>query len=197
MSVPNSDEVIITKGKADGYIFRAPKGTKFDDLKTPNVALPDTFVGLGYINDEGIVESFSMDSEEKKDMNGTTVKVVKTSRSKTYQFTLMQTSDDTLKVVYGDDNVITNSGLREVKDNANGAVDSLYCLWFVTGETETDIEYTRVFIPNGAVSEIGDVTWLGTDIKQYQVTIAAQPDAESNTAYMYTQTFKKSTTAGA
>lgn len=191
-TVNNSDEVIITKGKADGYTFRAKKGTPFDSLKDPSKALPEAFRGLGYITDDGIVESFSMDSEEKKDMNGTTVKVLRTSRSKSYKFTLMQTNAETLKVVYGDDNVVVgDDGLRSVTDNAKGTADSLYALWFITDETETEIEYTRVFIVNGSISEVGDIVWLGTDIKKYEITIAAQPDENGNTAYMYTRKVKK------
>ena len=191
-AVNNSDEVIITKGKADGYIFRAKKGTSFAELKDSSKALPETFRGLGYITEDGITESFSMDSEEKKDMNGTTVKVLRTSRSKSYKLTLMQTNAETLKVVYGDDNVVTETdGLISVTDNAKGTADSLYALWFITGETETEIEYTRVFIVNGSVSEVGDIVWLGTDIKKYEITIAAQPDEKGNTAYMYTKKVKK------
>lgn len=64
----NTDNVSSAKGVKGGYIFRAPVGTDLPtDINTP---LDHAFKVLGFISEDGYVESLETDSEDIVDMNG-------------------------------------------------------------------------------------------------------------------------------
>ena len=53
----DAENVGIGKGNPNGYAWVAPKGTKLPvDAKE---AIPDGFVSLGYVNDEGVVKQLA------------------------------------------------------------------------------------------------------------------------------------------
>lgn len=188
----NAGAVVIAKGKASGYAFYAPEGTVI--AADPSAELDKACLPLGYVSSDGIANAFKTDSDDKKDLNGDVVATVRTSRSETFKFSLMQTDDNTLKIVYGQDNVSTDatSTVRTVKHNGNTGASHAYVFRLVTKDTDTDQELTDIVVPNGVVDSVDDITYSGTDIVTYKLTIKALPDASGNTAYMYTKTVKKS-----
>jgi hypothetical protein len=188
----DSTKVNVMKGDAAGYAFRAAKGTA---LPTDPAArtLAAAYVGLGYINSDGIVNSFSSDSDEQQDLNGTTVVTLKTSYSETFQFVLMESNEEAFKTFFGDGNVTTaeeksegGNDIRVVKHNSDFDGLAVYVFRMITAEDTDSIEYTDVCIPLGKVTERGDVTMSGTSLFTLDVTVSCQPDANGNTAYMYT-----------
>ena len=53
----DAENVGIGKGNPNGYAWVAPKGTKLPvDAKE---AIPDGFVSMGYVNDEGVVKQLA------------------------------------------------------------------------------------------------------------------------------------------
>ncbi len=188
----DSSNVGVMKGDATGYAFRAPKGTALiTDPKTRTVA--DPYKGLGYINSDGIVNSFSSDTEDEPDMNGTTVVTLKTSYAETFKFTLMEKNEEAFKTFFGDSNVITDatSKIRTISHNSNFDALNVYLFRCISGETSTEYEYTDVSIPLGKVTERGDITISGTGLFMMEITVSCQPDAKGNTAYMTTATVTK------
>ena len=74
----STDNVSSTKGVRGGYIFVAPAGTALPtDYST---ALPSAFKCLGFISEDGYVETVDSDSEDLTDMNGDLMDSPQTSR---------------------------------------------------------------------------------------------------------------------
>lgn len=64
----NQANVSSAKGVKGGYIFSAPEGTALPtDIKTP---LDPAFKCLGFISEDGYVETVDEDSDDIPDMNG-------------------------------------------------------------------------------------------------------------------------------
>ena len=113
----NVANVSSAKGVKGGYIFTAPAGTALPtDYKT---ALPAAWKCLGYISEDGYVETLDTDSEDIKDMNGDLMASPQTSRVESAQLTLAEIKAATLKVMYGSDNVKDEEGMITVKHNGN------------------------------------------------------------------------------
>lgn len=177
----NVANVTAGKPKIGGAVFRAPAGTTAPtDAVT---ALADTFKDLGYCSEDGVVNANSPSMENIKAWGGDTVLVVQEEKEDTFQFTLIEfLNPEVKKAVYGDDNVTgsLSTGLT-VKANADEPGESV---WVIDMVMHGDVA-TRFVIPNGKVSEVGDVTFTDNEAVGYEVTITATPDSSGQTHYEY------------
>lgn len=179
--VNNTENVSTGKPKIGGYAFRAPVGTT---LPTDAVtALDKAFVCMGFINEDGVTNSNSPESSDIKDWGGTTVMSVQSARPDTYKFVLIESkSTETLKTVYGDDNVTGDleTGIT-IKANNDELESKSYVFEMVmSGDTKK-----RTVLPNAKVTAIGDVVYKSTDAIAYEVTLSCAADSEGNTHYEY------------
>ena len=87
-----------------------------------------------------------------------------------------------LKAVYRSDNVTgsLSSGVT-VKANAKEAESGVWAIELVLNNNTVK----RIVIPDGKISEIGDITYSDTDAVGYEITITAIPDTSGNTHYEY------------
>ena len=92
------------KPKVGGSLFRAPAGTDLPDDAT--TALAPAFKCLGYVSDEGVTNSTSIDSEEVKAWGGDTVLTPQTGKTDAFQLALLESLNvEALKAYFGDENV--------------------------------------------------------------------------------------------
>lgn len=168
------------KPKVGGAIYSAPLGTTLPtDAKSE---LDPAFKGLGYVNEDGLRNNNSPESETVKAWGGDTVLTVQTAKEDSFSFTLIEaTNVDVLKEVYGSDNV---SGPLEtgitIKANSKNLEPHALVIDMVL---QTAIK--RIVIPNGKVSEIGEIAYIDNDAIGYPTTIQAMPDDNGNTHYEY------------
>lgn len=177
----NKSNVSVGKPKIGGAIWRAPSGTALPTNAT--TALGSSFVCLGYISEDGVVNGANVNTSEIKAWGGDTVLVANNGRNDTYQFTMIETLNaEANKVVYGDDNVSGNiaTGLA-ISANAKDLGEHVYV---IEQELNGSVK-KRTCIPAGRVSNIGDITYKDDTAIGYQVTITALPDASENTHYDY------------
>ncbi len=179
----NTGSVSASKPKVGGAIFRAPLGTT---LPTDAVtALAEAFKNLGYVSEDGVTNSNSPESENIKEWGGSTVLTVQTGKEDTFSFKLIESlNPEVQKAVYGDDNVTgtPDTGMT-VKANAKEQAASA---WVIDMELNGGY-FRRIVIPEAAVSEVGEITYVGTDAIAYDLTLSAALDASENTHYEYTQ----------
>lgn len=156
-----------------GGVFTAAVGTTLPT--TADATLNVAFVDLGYVSEDGITESQEADvTDIVAWQNGDVVRKVQTSHDLTYELTLIETKDDVLSSFYGP----LSSGVVEVTGDQLGRKS--WVIDVVDGEHDI-----RVVIPEGQVTERGEVTYANGEAISYPLTITAYPDNSGVKAYIY------------
>lgn len=177
----NAANVSAGKGVKGGYIFSAPTGTTLPtDIET---TLDPAFKCLGFISDEGYVESVSEDTNDITDMNGDLMDSSNSNRVESAQVTFAEIKAETLKRQYGEKNVIDEDGLISVKHNSDSHPTFAYVLELVLKNSRR----WRKVVPMGQSSELDDLTIASTELCQRPITIKYLTDEQGNTCYDYYQ----------
>lgn len=167
------------KGVSGGYIYTAPTGTT---LPTDVTTKLDTkFKVLGFISEDGFVETIEEDSDDLVDMNGDVMDSTNSNRVESATLTLAEIKADALKAQYGEDNVTDVSGLITVKHNSNSHSTFAYVLELVLKNGRR----WRKVIPQAKTTELGDLTISSSELCQREMTIKYMPDSSGNTSYDY------------
>lgn len=177
----NAQNVSVAKPKVGGAIFVAPLGTALPTDAT--TALNAAFENVGYISEDGVVNTNSPDTDTIKEWGGASVGKIDNGKDDTWQFTMIEALNPTaLKLVYGADNVSgTLAAGITVKANSNEQEDvALVIDMILKGGA-----LKRVVLPSASVSEVGEVPYAATSAIGYQTTLLATPDEDGNTHYEY------------
>lgn len=181
MATGTVTNVSVGKPGVSGSVAIAPLGTTLPTDAT--TALGNAFTYLGYVSEDGVTNSNSPESDTGKAWGGDIVIAFQTGKEDTFTFTLIESLNaDVLKSVYGDDNVSGTlaTGL-EVSASAADAEELVYVIDMVM----RDGAQKRIVIPDGKLTELGDIVYADEDIVGYEETITAFPDASGNTHYEY------------
>lgn len=181
MANNDSSLASVAKPVAAGAISSGTTKTTLPTDATTNLATG--FVKLGYVSEDGLTNGIDTDVENIKAWGGDTILTVRTSRTETFKFTLVQALDvDVLKEVYGQDNV-TGDLTTGITVKHNGK--ELPRRAFVIDMLMTGNAVKRIVVPAGQVTEVGDVTYVDGTAVGYETTVTCFPDAQGNTVYEY------------
>lgn len=173
--------VSTTKGVSGGYVYSAASSeTAPTDIST---VLSANFHNLGFISEDGITESIETDSENMVDMNGDTVFVSSSSRTETVTLTLIEVKEAALKEIYGQSMVTTTTGAITVKHGTHTNSGRIYVFELVL----RDGRRWRQVIPNGQVTEIGEMKLASGELAGREITITCNVDSNGVSVYDYIQ----------
>lgn len=180
--MPTADKVTAGKPRTTGAIFRAPLGTTLPtDAST---ALAAAFKELGFASDEGLTNTPGSESTDIYAWGGTPVLNTLSEKSDEWAITLIESlNPEVLKTVYGDANVTVDSSGKTITVRAGA--DQLPNAVYVFDLALKGGALKRVVIPNGALSEIGEIVYKDDEPVGYKITIKAMDDGTGATHHEY------------
>lgn len=174
-----TDAKKVTTGKPmiGGAVHWAPLGTTLPTDAA--AALGNTFVDMGYISEDGVTNNNEREVEEIKAWGGDVVLTTQTGKKDSFGMTFIESlNESVLKRVYGDKNV--TGSLKDtltVKSNSSELEAGVWVIDMVLN----DGYIKRIIIPNGKVSEIGEISYTDSDVTGYECTITALPGTDGDT----------------
>lgn len=181
----NSQMVTAAKPRtAAGAVFSAPITAPVPT--DPFSELPDEYVSLGYLSEDGIVNGLETDSESITAFGGDTVLTIRTSTQETFVFRPIEKNEAVLAETWGQDNV------QLVEDPAVGkylvaahSADEAQPRHYVFELSLNGDRVERIVVPNGKVTEVGENNIVHNDAQGHELTISASTDTNGKTAYEY------------
>lgn len=176
----NSQNVSVGKPMAAGGIYSGDTdATLPTDAAT---ALSADFDGLGYVSEDGLTNTIEVDTENIVAWGGDTVLTVRTSRTETFQWQFIETNALVLAEVYGPENVTLGADdALTIIHNGKELPRRAYVFEILM----TGNKVKRIVVPNGQITETGDVVYVDGEAIGYEVTLSTYPDSDGNTVYEY------------
>ncbi|MDP9183847.1 MAG: hypothetical protein M3P04_13865 [Actinomycetota bacterium] len=130
------------------------------------------FTGLGYVGEDGVTEKRERSTDDIKAwQNAATVRTLITDSSLAYTFALLETTKATVELAYG--TTVTQTGVEGnyvIAPSTTGGRKS-FIIDIVDGAN-----LKRIYIPQGEITEVGDVVCASGEAIGYEVTVQTYPD---------------------
>lgn len=161
----------VNVGKPDtgvsGGVCSAPLGTELPENALD--ALAADFVNYGFISEDGLTETNEKSSDKIKAWGGRIVKNLQTDSSASFSFSFIESSNaDVLRAICGEDNVTVSGSSITAKFDLEQLPSRVWNFDVRDGDKRV-----RVSVPNGQITELGDVTYGDEDVIAYEVTVDA------------------------
>lgn len=152
----------------DEAFFGGPLGTL---LPTDAIdALDPNLKPHGWMGDDGFVNNIARDVTKHKDFGGDVIKTTQDNYEETIQVTCCESNPTVLRTVFGVDNVdVTFSGGHRkisIRHDSAPLPRQSYVVRVVDG-----VKTRMLVVPEGQVTEVGEITWLSSELVQYTLTI--------------------------
>ena len=164
-------DVKLGTGLATGMFYHAPAGTALPT--DPTDTLTSDWVHVGDVSDEGITLSIEKSTENLRNWANAVKRVILTEHSETIQAPIMDTTEEALKTVMGEDNVSNTDGVITVNLSSGKLPDEEAFLWVMKdGDDMIMIGCTRgqvsavesvTFAPGSAINWTPTITAMGED----------------------------------
>ena len=172
---------------AAGSVFVGPLGTPApaaaDDPAGATAVLDVDFIDLGDVADDGFTEKSDRKIVKKRNFGGKVVKVLQTEFGLEYMLTFLESVNaDVLKAIHGSKNVDTTAATSlhgtqiVVRKNAKRLPHLSWVIDTIDSSLGADEDHPaiyRTYIPDGQITDTGDVKIVHTDTIEYKVTIEA------------------------
>lgn len=178
-----ASNVTVGKPRVAGGIYRAPLGTTLPTDATTD--LGSAFEEMGYVSDDGVTNSLSPDVNILKAWGGDVVYATDNGKTDTFAMTLIETlKAAVLKAVHGTDNVTGTDAATGLATTVNND-PAEEAIWVIDMIQRGGI-LKRIVIPDGIITDIGDINYTDDDPSGFPITITCLADANSALHYEYT-----------
>jgi hypothetical protein len=163
-----SNEVQLGGGNATGMFYTAPAGTALPTY--PGEELAAAWTEVGDVDADGITFT-PRDSDTLKNWAGQPKRVIPGADPATIQAKVMDTTEDSLKTVFGEDNVIVTPATTDHGKLISIDMDSKpapAAFLFVMKDGD---DMKILGTSNGLVSELADVAFKNDEAIEWDVTI--------------------------
>lgn len=190
--MPNTKDVRVgaPDQKTTGAIKHAPLGTtlpSLSDISTSGVTLDSAFTGDEYVSEDGLTLSPSMSTTDIKDWSNSIVRKVLESFDGTLSWTMISTNEGALGVAFGADHITTNAAAqthgKQMKVELGAHLPEAQSWVFLMKDGDARI---IVLVPNGQVTEVGEVTFSASAAIGWNVTLSCYPDSDGESIYILT-----------
>lgn len=166
-----------------GAILSAPSGTALpvDEVAAPAVAFKDS----GYISDSGLKIGTDQSSTDITDWSGNVVRSILSAYGNNLTWEHLEWNEQSLKNFLGEANVtVTQTTGSPTKITAKFNGDEMPVKEWIFN-IKDGIRKIRVVVPNGQVSERGEISFVKTEAVKLPITLKTFPDASGNHIYVY------------
>lgn len=167
-----------------GPILSAPRGTA---LPTGLDAVIDpAFEDSGYISEDGLTLTPERSTEQVRDWSGSVVRELLTEFAAKLAWAHLETNEQSLKNYLGDDNVTVVDATSTEGKRITALLRSTemprkpWLFKIKDGESRV-----LIVVPDGQVSETGEVAFVKSGAITWPVTLATYPDASGVNVYIY------------
>lgn len=190
--MPNTRDVRIgaPEQNVTGAIKYAPVGTTLPDLadiSINGVTLNQAFQGNEYVSEDGLTLAPSMSTTDIKDWSGSTVRKVLESFDGTLAWTMISTNESAMNVAFGAEHVTTEAAAQthgsQMKVALGAHLPEAQSWVFLMKDGDARIV---ILVPNGQVTEVGEVKFAATEAVGWAVTLSAYPDETGDSIYIMT-----------
>ncbi|MCQ2563872.1 MAG: phage tail protein [Mogibacterium sp.] len=184
-NIANVDNVSAGEPLVAGAIYRAVIDNSLTIPTSALTELPEAFVTLGYISEDGYVNNNSRSSTPVKDWSGSEIASLQDSKTDTFKYKMLEIIKEVVnKEIFGDENVTGSIDTEMIaKANAKELTEHAYVIDVLLKGGYI----RRTVIPKGKITEISEIAYKKTDLVGYEVTVTAYPsDSEGNTHFEYT-----------
>ena len=151
------------------------------------VTLDGAFTGNEYVSEDGLTLTPSMSTTEIKDWSGSTVRKVLESFDGTLSWTMISTNAGALGIAFGADKVSTSAATAshgaQVSASLGAHLPDAQSWVFLMKDGDARIV---IVVPNGQVTEVGEVTFAANEAVGWNVTLSCYPDSDGECIYIYT-----------
>ena len=173
-----------------GGVWLAPFGSTLPtDAST---ALDQAFTSMGYVDENGVTRNISRSNTVVHAWGGDPVAVLSNQKTETFKFKCIEPSNiEVLGLTFGEASGTLAAGIT-VK--SRGDISTPHA--FVISTIMSNNVHQRMVIPEGVVTDIGDIVYRDNALVGFDLTITAIADAQGNTAYEYQKTIAAASSGG-
>ena len=158
-------------GRATGMAYRAPEGTPLP--ATPGETLAAAWEEIGGVSEDGITWGTGKDATPLKNWAKRVVRVIGSDESGSIQVPFIDTTADTLKTIFGDDNVTETAATAEhgnlVSVTVGPGVSAPPAAYLFLMKDGDDL--IMLGTESGTVTTLDEITFAPNDAIVYNTTI--------------------------